>query len=49
MFEHITYPRAVFDETLRLYPPAWGQPRETVEEDEIAESVFNIYPELSYS
>ena len=27
--------RAVFKETLRLFPPAWGQPREAVEEDEI--------------
>ena len=31
----LPYTRAVFDETLRLYPPAWGQPRESVEEDEI--------------
>ncbi|HEX6369379.1 MAG TPA: cytochrome P450 [Longimicrobium sp.] len=31
----LPYTRAVFDETLRLYPPAWGQPREPVEEDEI--------------
>jgi cytochrome P450 len=31
----LSYTRAVFDETLRLYPPAWGQPREAVEEDEI--------------
>jgi cytochrome P450 len=27
--------RAVFEETLRLYPPAWGQPREAIEADEI--------------
>jgi cytochrome P450 len=27
--------RAVFDETLRLYPPAWGQPRESIQADEI--------------
>jgi cytochrome P450 len=27
--------RAVFDETLRLYPPAWGQPRESIRADEI--------------
>lgn len=32
---NLPYTRAVFDETLRLYPPAWGQPRESVEEDEI--------------
>ncbi|HEX6036575.1 cytochrome P450 [Longimicrobium sp.] len=31
----LPYTRAVFDETLRLYPPAWGQPRESIEEDEI--------------
>lgn len=31
----LPYTRAAFDETLRLYPPAWGQPRESVEEDEI--------------
>jgi cytochrome P450 len=31
----LPYTRAVFDETLRLYPPAWSQPRETVREDEI--------------
>jgi cytochrome P450 len=31
----LPYTRAVFDETLRLYPPAWGQPRESLEEDEI--------------
>lgn len=27
--------RAVFEEALRLYPPAWGVPREAIEEDEI--------------
>jgi len=27
--------RAVFEESLRLYPPAWGQPREALEDDEI--------------
>jgi cytochrome P450 len=26
---------AVFEETMRLYPPAWGLPRETIDEDEI--------------
>ena len=31
----LPYTRAVYDETLRLYPPAWGQPRESVGEDEI--------------
>jgi cytochrome P450 len=27
--------RAVFEEALRLYPPAWGQPRESIQADEI--------------
>jgi cytochrome P450 len=27
--------RAVFEESMRLYPPAWGQPREAVADDEI--------------
>jgi cytochrome P450 len=27
--------RAVFDEALRLYPPAWGQPREAIGPDEV--------------
>jgi cytochrome P450 len=27
--------RAVFEESMRLYPPAWGQPREALAEDEI--------------
>ncbi len=27
--------RAVFEETMRLYPPAWGQPRESIHADEI--------------
>jgi cytochrome P450 len=27
--------RAVFEESLRLYPPAWGQPREALADDEI--------------
>jgi cytochrome P450 len=31
--------RAVFEETLRLYPPAWGQPREPIQTDEV-----NGYP-----
>ncbi len=26
---------AVFEETMRLYPPAWGMPRETIHEDTI--------------
>lgn len=31
----LSYARMVFEETLRLYPPAWGQPRESVNDDEI--------------
>jgi cytochrome P450 len=31
--------KAVFEEALRLYPPAWGQPREAIRADEI-----NGYP-----
>jgi cytochrome P450 len=31
----LPYTRAVFEETMRLYPAAWGQPRESIEEDEI--------------
>lgn len=27
--------RAVFEEALRLYPPAWGQPRESIQADEV--------------
>jgi cytochrome P450 len=25
----------VFEETMRLFPPAWGQPRQSIEDDEI--------------
>ena len=32
----LPYARAVVDETLRLYPPSWGLPREAVVPDEIA-------------
>ena len=32
---NLPYTRAVFDEVLRLYPPAWGMLRVAVEEDEI--------------
>jgi cytochrome P450 len=31
----LSYTRLVIDEALRLYPPAWGQPREAIEDDEI--------------
>jgi cytochrome P450 len=31
----LPYTRAVFDETQRLYPPAWGIPRQAVAADEI--------------
>ncbi len=33
--ERLTYTRMIFDEALRLYPPAWGQPRQSFEEDVI--------------
>ncbi len=29
----IPYVKHVFDESMRLYPPAWGQPREALEDD----------------
>jgi cytochrome P450 len=32
---HLPLVRAIFDETLRLYPPAWAQPRESIGADEI--------------
>jgi cytochrome P450 len=32
---HLPLVRAVFEESLRLYPPAYGQPREAIEADEI--------------
>lgn len=31
----LVYSRMVFDETLRLYPGAWGQPRQAIGHDEI--------------
>lgn len=31
----LTYPRMIFEEALRLYPPGWIFPREAAEEDEI--------------
>jgi cytochrome P450 len=33
---HLPLARAVFEEAMRLYPPAWGLPRETIGPDEIA-------------
>jgi cytochrome P450 len=33
--ERLTYTKMIFDETLRLYPPAWGQPRQSIDEDVI--------------
>lgn len=36
---HLPLATAVFEETMRLYPPAWGMPRETIEPDEV-----NGYP-----
>jgi cytochrome P450 len=32
---HLPLTRAVFEETMRLYPPAWGVPRQTIADDEI--------------
>jgi cytochrome P450 len=31
----LPYARMVMDETLRLYPPAWGQPRQVIAADEL--------------
>ncbi len=31
----LPYNKMVFNESLRLYPPIWGQPREAMEDDEI--------------
>ena len=31
----LQWTRQVFEETMRLHPPAWGVPRETLEDDEI--------------
>jgi cytochrome P450 len=31
----LQYNKMVFNESLRLYPPIWGQPREAVDDDEI--------------
>ncbi len=31
----LPYTRMVIEETMRLYPPAWGLPREAIQEDEI--------------
>lgn len=33
--QHLPLTKAVLQETLRLYPPAWGQPRESLGEDVI--------------
>ena len=33
--ERLPYTRMIFDEALRLYPPAWGLPRQSFEEDVI--------------
>ena len=34
-FMRLSYTRMIIEETLRLFPPAWGLPRESVTEDEI--------------
>lgn len=31
----LPFTRMVFEETMRLFPPAWGQPRQSIEADEI--------------
>ncbi len=36
---HLPLATAVFEESMRLYPPAWGMPRESIDADEI-----NGYP-----
>lgn len=33
--EKLPYTRMIFDESMRLYPPAWGQPRQALAEDVI--------------
>jgi cytochrome P450 len=33
--QHLPLATAVFEESMRLYPPAWGIPRETIDEDEV--------------
>lgn len=33
--EKLPYTRMIFEESMRLYPPAWGQPRQAIAEDEI--------------
>lgn len=32
---HLPFATAVFEESMRLYPPAWGVPREAIDDDEI--------------
>ncbi len=34
-FPHLRFTKAVFDETIRLYPPVWMIPRRSVDDDEI--------------
>ncbi len=31
--QNMPYVKQVFDESMRMYPPAWGQPREAIEND----------------
>ena len=33
--DHLPLARAVFEESMRLYPPAWGVPREAIVDDQI--------------
>lgn len=32
---HLSYTTMVFEESMRLYPPAWGQPRQAIADDRI--------------
>lgn len=33
--QRLPFTRMVFEETMRLFPPAWGQPRQSIKSDEI--------------
>jgi cytochrome P450 len=34
---HLAYTTMVFEESMRLYPPAWGQPRQAIADDRIGD------------
>ena len=42
---HLPLLRAVFDETLRLYPPAWGMSREPLADSDLSASDALVPPE----